>query len=240
VRFPRMTTRRWMIAVSVVGLLLGSGLWGERLNRLSQAYRVKSVTHARQETLHRRELALLRRIERKDPTGSTMRTIALQEALIDHHVSWARRYKHAAQRPWEFIPPEPPPPTWASHGHKLSAAIVANTLALKETFLNLHDAGVTDDLLEPIGNCHQLVWLDLSGNPISDTGLVHLKALSNLQSLKLDQTGISDAGLIHLQGLSGLKALDLYRTRITKEGLRFVGQALPHTMVMVDPELVGR
>ena len=49
--------------------------------------------------------------------------------------------------------------------------------------------------------------------------LVHLKGLTNLQSLDLSITFVSDAGLVHLKGLTKLQSLDLYDTKVTGSGL---------------------
>ena len=43
-RLPRMTTRRWMVAVAVVGVVVGAWLNLERLRRLSREYAVRRLT----------------------------------------------------------------------------------------------------------------------------------------------------------------------------------------------------
>ena len=48
---------------------------------------------------------------------------------------------------------------------------------------------------------------------MTDAGLVHLKGLTNLQSLDLDSTKVTDAGLEHLKGLTKLQSLSLSDTR---------------------------
>ena len=54
---------------------------------------------------------------------------------------------------------------------------------------------------------------------LSDAALVHLKGLTNLQTLNLHGTKITDAGLVHLKGLPNLQTLYLYGTQITAAGL---------------------
>ena len=44
-RLPRMTTRRWIIAVAVVGLVLATGLAAARLTRRAGEYRQYAVWH---------------------------------------------------------------------------------------------------------------------------------------------------------------------------------------------------
>ena len=53
----------------------------------------------------------------------------------------------------------------------------------------------------------------------TDAGLVHLKGLTSLQELVLDNTQVTDAGLVHLEGLTGLRHLDLTNTEVTDAGL---------------------
>ena len=46
-RLPRMTTRRWMLAVAVVGLLLGGSLAFVRLKTLSRHYAGRAINARR-------------------------------------------------------------------------------------------------------------------------------------------------------------------------------------------------
>ena len=45
---------------------------------------------------------------------------------------------------------------------------------------------------------------------------------------RLSNTQVSDAGLVHLKGLSGLGFLDLDQTQVTVGGVQELGQALPN------------
>ena len=58
-----------------------------------------------------------------------------------------------------------------------------------------------------------------SQSQITDAGLVHLKGLTNLHTLRLVQTQVTDAGLVHLKGLTNLEHLDLTNTKVTDAGL---------------------
>ncbi len=64
--------------------------------------------------------------------------------------------------------------------------------------------------------------LDLTNSKVTDAGLAHLKGLTRLQVLNLSGTQVTDAGLVHLKGLTSLKRLDLTYTRITGAGLAHV------------------
>ena len=63
---------------------------------------------------------------------------------------------------------------------------------------------------------------------VTDEGLVHLKRLTNLESLSLTSTQITDVGLEHLKTLDSLQELNLYDTQVTPEGVRKLQEALPN------------
>jgi hypothetical protein len=52
-RFPRMTTRRWMIVVAVVGLVLGMAIAGLRLHRRRELFLVLTKYHESKARLHK-------------------------------------------------------------------------------------------------------------------------------------------------------------------------------------------
>jgi hypothetical protein len=74
-----------------------------------------------------------------------------------------------------------------------------------------------------------LEWLSLEDTKVSDAGLVHLARLSRLQTLSLRMTDVSDAGLPHLKPLSGLKKLSLELTWVSNDAGRALRQAMPGT-----------
>ena len=112
-RVPRMTTRRWMIAVAVVGLVIGGGVWLKQRRdyflSLAQSHQkeVASST-ARGEAL-------------KSRLGCTS-GMTIEEIMhlhgdydrmmdrADHHASLARKYERAARYPWLLVEPDPPEP----------------------------------------------------------------------------------------------------------------------------------
>jgi hypothetical protein len=65
----------------------------------------------------------------------------------------------------------------------------------------------------------QILWLDVSGTQITDTGLTVVEKFPNLTRLHLDRTAITDAGITRLARLSHLEYLNLYGTKITDAGL---------------------
>jgi len=62
--------------------------------------------------------------------------------------------------------------------------------------------------------------IGLSGQDVSNEGLIHLSRLPRLQSLDLSWTAVGDEGLMHLQDVKSLEFLDLSYTAITDAGLR--------------------
>ena len=72
----------------------------------------------------------------------------------------------------------------------------------------------------------QRLWLQ--DTKVSDAGLVHLERLTALQELDLSNTQVSDAGLKHLNGMSSLQRLCLINTHVSDEGVAELRAALPN------------
>jgi len=62
--------------------------------------------------------------------------------------------------------------------------------------------------------------LHLNGTGVTDAGLKHLKALTQLQYVNIGHAEIGDAGLEHLKGLTKLQTLVLDGTKVTEAGLK--------------------
>ncbi len=85
--------------------------------------------------------------------------------------------------------------------------------------VHLGSIEVTDAGLEHLKELTQLLVLVLENTQITDAGLEHVKVLTNLQGLDLSKTQITDAGLEHVKRLSNLRTLLLRNTEITDAGL---------------------
>ena len=59
---------------------------------------------------------------------------------------------------------------------------------------------------------------------ITDAGLVHLSALTQLQRLAIERAPVTDAGLEHVKNLTRLQWLYLDGTQITDVGMDFVAR----------------
>jgi hypothetical protein len=111
-RLPRMTTRRWMIAVAAVAVMFAAASFFRRHLSL----RERGDYHAKREgDLASRARGLgqiaLDAAERIPETAAYWRAHAACEAEIGAwHARLKEKYRHAARYPWLAIEPDPPEP----------------------------------------------------------------------------------------------------------------------------------
>ena len=111
-RLPRMTTRRWMIAVAVVGVMLAAAA----LFRRHLTLRELGDYHARMEGVLMDRARLLGQpslefANRYPVIAAEWRTYAACEAEIGAwHARLKKKYRRAARYPWLAIEPDPPKP----------------------------------------------------------------------------------------------------------------------------------
>lgn len=126
-RFPKMTTRRWMVVVVVVAAVA----WSIRLHRLSVQFREKAVFNGQRETywLERVEIStklitigeriVARRGDSPEEAGLPSREglrghAAYRERatrIAESYARLRRKYEHAARYPWLPVAPDPPEPS---------------------------------------------------------------------------------------------------------------------------------
>ncbi len=98
--------------------------------------------------------------------------------------------------------------------------------------LNLwYSAYLTDAGLEHLKSLTKLRRLNLEQTPIGDAGLEHLAGITSLESLNLSETKITDEGLPSLSGLTGLKTLELARTEVSDAAVEKLHAALPNCQI---------
>ena len=78
---------------------------------------------------------------------------------------------------------------------------------------------VTDAGLVHLKDLTNLQSLSLANTQVTDAALVHLKGMTNLQSLSLADTQVTDAALVHLKGMTNLQSLSLANTQVIDAGL---------------------
>ncbi|MFI5380903.1 MAG: leucine-rich repeat domain-containing protein [Tepidisphaerales bacterium] len=83
---------------------------------------------------------------------------------------------------------------------------------------------VTDAGLVHLKALNEIEELNLHGTQFTDAALVHLKELHTLRRLRLSGTQVTDAGLVQLKELGQLEGLDLSGTQITDAGLAHLGK----------------
>jgi hypothetical protein len=113
-RRSRMTTRRWMVAVAVVGLLLGVVVGGRRLKQRRDYYLQQANDQARREEYWRSEasrVASLPPLPQPPVTvvGQAPRIaeVAAEYAKVAAYCAKRKEvYLHASSRPWISVPPE--------------------------------------------------------------------------------------------------------------------------------------
>jgi len=99
---PRMTTRRWMIAVAVVAILLGAGLG---VGRRSRRFARLSAHHANASLEHFHTLMTLRGWppvlqDRSFVELARVRILYRVRALVNYHSALTEKYERATRYPW--------------------------------------------------------------------------------------------------------------------------------------------
>lgn len=104
VPFPRMTARRWLVAVAVVAVLSGITVEIAREIELSSEYRRRAADHGLLESGSRGDVL-------HGPGGMYAQMIGPRDpSKAGYHAMMREKYGRAARCPWLPVPPDPPPP----------------------------------------------------------------------------------------------------------------------------------
>ena len=117
---------------------------------------------------------------------------------------------------------------------------LVNLEGLPEDTKELERGGihVTDSALIQLRRLPDLERLGLAKSRVTDAGLAHLRRLRTLKWLDLSNTEVTNAGLLQLQGLDGLEGLHLSGTQITDDGLVYLkGLTNLDTLYLGDTEV---
>ena len=119
-RSPRMTTRRWMVAVAVVGLIMGGIVGHERLKRRRGLLLNLARAHFLREMACHQEANLYHALEQnlRGATGyesvyrRNYRKRRKENAIqrTRYHRSLVSKYRRAARYPWLPVESDPPEP----------------------------------------------------------------------------------------------------------------------------------
>jgi hypothetical protein len=142
---------------------------------------------------------IMRRLEEADFLAKLLETEAGKSWLSDHLIRV--NVDELLVRQWERL----------EEAALSDKQIIDN--AIREMLDKEKDAPITDTDLKKV------TALDLRHSKITDTGIIHLKPLTNLRALYLYNTQVTDGGLKHLKSLKKLQELSLRRTKVKGEGL---------------------
>ena len=112
-RVPRMTTRRWMIAVAFVGLLFGGAIGGVRLKQRYDLFLARVREHEQEEARFRsweQDLAAALGGLPSSPRDPFLLRWQCLHSHAAYHKELKNKYEHAARYPWLPIGPDPPLP----------------------------------------------------------------------------------------------------------------------------------
>ena len=98
---PRFTVRRLMVAVAIVGVLLGASLGLQRRRGWLQGLSERHQVRAQLCEVNK----FIGEIDRKPAAW-----IAKNHARFEHHLAMMRKYERAARYPWLPVTPNPPEP----------------------------------------------------------------------------------------------------------------------------------
>jgi hypothetical protein len=80
---------------------------------------------------------------------------------------------------------------------------------------------IADEGLQHLTNLPNLIWLDLSGTSVTDSGVMHLRGM-NLGVLELGGTSVTDRSAEIISGMDRMTQVGLQGTKITNETVRLL------------------
>jgi hypothetical protein len=111
-KLPRMNTRRWMVAVAIVGILIGAGLKAgrrsRRFARLASYHSDAALDHFGTQMALGGEPPPLEEGAAEVP--GPVRYLRREKALVRYHSALTIKYEHVARYPWLPVTPDPAEP----------------------------------------------------------------------------------------------------------------------------------
>jgi hypothetical protein len=105
-RLPRMTTRRWMIAVAILAV----GLATDALFRRHLALRQRRQRAAYHEKIEKLVTATIGELDLAARSPKAAAQVRANAAIRDRHARLKEKYRRAARYPWLPVEPDPPEP----------------------------------------------------------------------------------------------------------------------------------
>ena len=109
----RFTVRRMMVAMVVMAVVMGAV---EGLRRRRESFQRRAEMFAQKVSaaiLDEQDYRTSRRGNRRgSPNYYDNRTTVAYDQLVEHYDALRVKYEQAADRPWWFVAPDPPEPTW--------------------------------------------------------------------------------------------------------------------------------
>ena len=99
------------------------------------------------------------------------------------------------------------------------------------TWLYLGGKGITDPMLQVIGQLPHLTRLRIEQNAITDEGIRALENLSHLEYLNLYGTRITDKALTSIKEIKTLTNLYVWQTGVSEEAIEALGQERPDLVI---------
>jgi hypothetical protein len=135
-------------------------------------------------------------------------------------------YDYRFQKPVNPLRSPSGPPEPAWLRNLLGEDFFATVVDVAFAYLSTGDTG-----LKHLRGLTQLQSLWLYHTKVTDEGLEHLEGLTKVQKLYLSHTQVTDVGLEHLKGMTQLRRLYLGGTQVTDEGVKRLQQALPRCKI---------
>lgn len=111
---PQFTVRRLMVAVAIVGLILGPVAVTVQLAGTAYGHRETAIGHARLAATLRHNGSMIAVMARREKTESIrhnhLSAMAEHTSAADYFEALREKYCRAARRPWAPVEPDPPPP----------------------------------------------------------------------------------------------------------------------------------
>ena len=149
-----------------------------------------------------------------------LRTLLIAILVLSLPLSWLAARLGKAKRKKEAVEiivraggavtyemPRPSAPDWAREFFGDDFFIDVIEVRSGSGVFGTGKCGFGDDEAAYLKELGKLVWLQLDGTRVTDTGLEHLKGLINLQTVSLSNTQVSDTGLEHLKEMVSLELL---------------------------------